>query len=127
MQYSHLKAHRAIASLLRLNRNQPMLGLPLLIWILTVCHLEELMIIHRCLFEILQVIERGGAQEISSSVVGHKLGAYIERFQDQRIVFIFARGECKVAVRGTQFWLQLYSCKKFLLRLGELLQAQQRL
>ena len=94
-------AHRRSA-LLGFDGDQAVTSLPLLIRILPLGRIEEEVIVHRSLFEVVQMVVGGGAQEDTDRGRGQEFVANVEGPDGQRIVLVLVGGNRKAAVGGAR-------------------------
>src|SRR5580700_10478877 len=110
---------RSISSalFLRLNGDQPVFRLPLLIRILPVGRVKEEVIIFRRLLQVVQVIVGGRPQKIGDGNFRQQFDARIERSDHQRIILVLARRKPQIAVSLCEVGLQLDRVQELLLRI----------
>src|SRR3982074_180364 len=112
--------------LLRLDRNQAMSSLPLLIRILPIGGLEEEVIVNRSLFVVAEVvISRGAEKKADHRHLRIELGARVESFDSEFVVFILTGGKSQIHVEIGPVAFQLDSGPEFLLGFRELFLTQQ--
>src|SRR5271157_2570849 len=112
---------------LRLDGDQPMFRLPLLIRILPVGRVEEEVIIRRSLLHILEMIVGRSPEEIRDGSLGQEFGSRVERLDRQDVVMVLAGGEGKVAVCLAKIGLEFHRGQEFWLRFGEFLLSHEAL
>src|SRR3954451_15417981 len=85
-------------SSLRINRDEAVACLPFLVGILSASLGEEFLVIVGSLLQVLEVIERRCAKEITSGRLGKKLRTCGECPQAEHVVLVAGRGDGKFAI-----------------------------
>ena len=111
---------RMASLFLRLDGNQPMASLPLLVRILPVRDFKKTVILLRRHFIVTQVIVGSGAKKITDRDLREKLGARIGCFDRECVVFVFVSRYRQIAISPAEVGLEFYCGQQFLLCFREL-------
>ncbi len=106
--------------------DQPVPRLPFLVGEFTLRHLQELPVVFRRLLEGLEIIVRGGAEEIRAGRFRQKFRARVQGADGQLVLLVLRRGQGQIAIRLPQVGLQLHRLDQRLLRGREIARVQQR-